>query len=50
MSKQLAELNIAHVRADMNDPIMRGFVEGNLSPRRCKKAGTCPATLQILRA
>lgn len=28
MPKQLAELNIAHVRADMDDPIMRGFVEG----------------------
>lgn len=28
MPKQLAELNIAHVRADMDDPIMRGFVDG----------------------
>lgn len=28
MAHQLAELNIAHVRADMDDPVMRGFVEG----------------------
>ena len=28
MPQYLAELNIARVRADMNDPQMRGFVEG----------------------
>ena len=28
MTKQLAELNIAHARTDMDDPLMQGFVEG----------------------
>ena len=28
MTKYIAELNIARVRADMNSPIMRGFVDG----------------------
>ena len=28
MTKHIAELNIARVRADMDSPIMRGFVDG----------------------